>query len=92
MTIPASPDDAKCLHFQPADLIEMTEKHLRDSGVPEAAWEGRRFHWAGPIDSPPFTGLVLQCKRKEGQWVLTKLDRRKDGVTAEEIGFREITE
>jgi hypothetical protein len=88
---PANPADAgKCVHFQPADLIELTERHLREAGVPEAEWEGRRFHWAGPIDSPPFTGLVLQCKRKEGQWVLTKLDRRKDGVTAEETGFREI--
>ena len=83
-------DAGKCLHFQPADLIEMTEKHLREAGIAEADWEGRRFHWAGPIDSPPFTGLVLQCKRKEGQWVLTKLDRRKDGVTADQVGFREI--
>jgi hypothetical protein len=83
-------DAGKCLHFQPADLIDLAERRLRETGVPEPEWEGRRFHWAGPIESPPFTGLVLQCKRKEGQWVLTKLDRRKDGVTAEETGFREI--
>jgi hypothetical protein len=88
---PENPADAgKCTHFQPADLIELAEKHLREAGVAEAAWEGRKFHWAGPIDSPPFTGLVLGCKRKDGNWVLTKLDRRKDGVTAEETGFREI--
>jgi hypothetical protein len=87
----AHPAEAgKCLHFQPADLIDLAESHLREAGVPEPEWEGRRFHWAGPIDSPPFTGLVLQCNRKEGQWVLTKLDRRKNGVTAEETGFREI--
>jgi len=92
-TASSSPADAgACTHFQPADLIALTEKHLLDAGVPEAEWEGRKFHWAGPINSPPFTGLVMHCKRKQGQWVLTKLDRRKDGVTAEETGFREVTE
>ena len=90
MTTP-SPDSGNCTHFQPADLIALAEADLKARGVPGDAWEGRRFHWAGPIDSPPFTGLVMECKRKGGDWVLTKLDRRKDGVTAEETGFREIT-
>jgi len=83
-------DDGKCGHFQPHEFTALAEKFLLDSGVPELDWEGRRFHWAGAIDSPPFTGLVMQCKRKDGKWVLTKLDRRKDGVTADEIGFREL--
>ncbi len=89
-TPPTSPDSGKCEHFQPADLIEMAARFLTEQGVPQEDWEGRRFEWAGPIDSPPFTGLVLGCKRKEGQWVVTKIDRRKNGVTAEETGFREI--
>ena len=92
MTAPApeSPETGKCVHFQPADLVALSEEHLRAAGVPEAAWEGRRFEWGGVIDSPPFNGLVLGCKRKEGQWVITRLDRRKDGVKPEEIGFREL--
>ena len=85
-----TPDSGKCVHFQPADLVAMAEADLRARGVAEGDWEGRRFHWAGAIDSPPFTGLVLQCKRKEGNWVITKLDRRKDGVSEEETGFREL--
>jgi hypothetical protein len=84
-------ESGKCLHFQPADLIALTEKTLRETGVPEEAWEGRRFRWAGPIDSPPFTGLVLECKRKGGDWVLTKLDRRKDGVPSDQVGFGEVS-
>jgi hypothetical protein len=88
--VPNAPDAAECPHFQPADLVALAEKHLREAGVPESAWEGRRFHWGGPIDSPPFTGLVMECKRKNGDWALTRLDRRKQGVTEEETGFREI--
>jgi hypothetical protein len=86
-------DEGKCTHFQPADLVALAERHLRDAGIPEADWDGRRFHWGGEIDSPPFNGLVLECKRKggmNGDWAITRLDRRKDGVPAEDIGFREI--
>lgn len=85
-----TPDSGDCTHFQPADLIALAEGRLRETGIPETDWEGRRFRWAGPIDSPPFTGLVMECKRKSGDWVLTKLDRRKDGVTADETGFGEL--
>jgi hypothetical protein len=84
-------DSGKCEHFQPADLVALAEKHLRESGVPEPAWEGRRFEWSGLIDSPPFKGLVLGCKRKDGAWTITKIDRRKDGVPLDQTGFRETT-
>lgn len=85
-----SPDSGACTHFQPADLIALAEKHLHEEGVAAEQWEGKRFRWAGPIDSPPFTGLVMECKRRDGNWVMTKIDRRKDGVTAEETGFGEV--
>lgn len=85
-----SPDSGKCEHFQPADLVARAEEFLRAQGIAEAGWEGRRFEWGGLIDSPPFTGLVLGCKRKDGNWVVTKIDRRKDGVPAEQMGFREL--
>jgi len=83
-------EEGQCVHFQPADLVAMAEKHLRAAGVSESDWEGRRFHWAGAIDSPPFKGLVMQCARRHGDWALTKIDRRKDGVQPEEEGFREL--
>lgn len=86
-----SPDSGKCEHFQPADLVALAEKHLRAAGVTEAEWEGRRFEWGGAIDTPPFKGLVLGCKRKDGAWVITRIDRRKDGVPADQVGFRETT-
>jgi hypothetical protein len=85
-----TPDSGACTHFQPADLIALAETHLRASAVPAPDWEGKRFRWAGAIDSPPFTGLVMECKRKEGNWVLTKLDRRKDGVDGEVLGLTEV--
>ena len=85
-----SPEQGKCLHFQPADLVALAEKHLRDAGIPEAQWEGRRFHWGGNIDSPPFKGLVLGCVRRQGNWAITKLDRRKVKVAKEEEGFKEL--
>ena len=87
--IPGSEQGA-CVHFQPADLTALAEKHLRETGVPESDWEGRRFHWGGEIDSPPFNALVLQCARKNGDWAITKVDRRKNGIALEETGFKAL--
>lgn len=83
-------DEGKCVHFQPADLIALVEEHLGAAAIPESDWEGRRFHWGGAIESPPFKGLVMQCARKQGKWTLTKLDRRKETIQPEEEGFREL--
>jgi len=85
-----TPDSGKCEHFQPADLVALASETLRARGVAEPDWEGRRFEWGGLIDSPPFNGLVLGCKRKDGNWVVTKIDRRKDGVPQELLGLREL--
>ena len=90
MSTPNSREEGNCTHFQPADLMALAEKHLREAGIPEAEWEGHRFHWGVVVDSPPFKGIVMQCKPKDGNWVLTKLDRRKDGIAAEEEGFRPL--
>lgn len=71
-------------------MIALAEAHLHAAQVPETEWDGRRFRWAGAIDSPPFTGLVMECKRKGDTWVMTRLDRRKDGVDGEVLGLSEI--
>jgi hypothetical protein len=86
----AASDSGNCTHFQPADLVALAEKHLREAGISESEWDGLRFHWGGAIDSPPFRGLVVQCVRRQGNWAITKLDRRKDGVTADEMGFKQL--
>ena len=85
-----STEEGKCVHFQPADLVALAEKHLHGAGIPESDWEGRRFHWGGNIDSPPFQSLVMQCARKLGNWAMTKLDRRKETIAAEDEGFWEM--
>ncbi|HAP00002.1 MAG TPA: hypothetical protein DCQ83_08170 [Fibrobacteres bacterium] len=90
MQAPDPRDHGKCEHFQPADLTVLAEQYLREADIPETEWDGRRFHWGGVIESPPFKGIVMQCKRKDGNWVLTKLDRRKDGITPDEEGFRPL--
>ena len=83
-------DEGKCVHFQPADLTALAEKHLREAGVAETDWESRRFQWGGEIDSPPFNALLLQCVRRLGNWVITKIDRRKTGITPDEAGFKPL--
>lgn len=88
--IHSAADAGKCTHFQPADLVALAVQQLEKNAVPKSEWEGRRFHWGGSIESPPFTGLVLECKHKAGDWIITRMDRRRDGVTSDEAGFWEV--
>lgn len=85
-----SNESGKCVHFQPTDLCALAEQFLQKAGIPEADWEGRRFHWGGNIDSPPFQALVLGCTRRQGHWVITRLDRKKEPITAADEGFRAL--
>jgi hypothetical protein len=90
MTASDSREQGACRHFQPSDLVDLAEKQLRDAGIPERDWEGKRFHWGGNIDSPPFQSLVLRCVRRNGNWVMTRLDRRKEPIGSGDEGFWEM--
>jgi hypothetical protein len=90
MTASDSREQGACRHFQPSDLVDLAEKQLRGAGIPESDWEGKRFHWGGDIDSPPFRSLVLCCVRRNGNWVMTRLDRRKEPIGSEDKGFWEM--
>lgn len=83
-------DEGKCVHFQPADLVALAEKHLREAGIAESDWESRRFQWGGLIEAPPFNALLLQCVHRQGNWIITKIDRRKNGITPDEAGFKPL--
>ena len=52
-------------HVQPADLTVLAEQYLREADIPETEWDGRRFHWGGVIESPPFKGMTCFITEKE---------------------------
>ena len=79
-----------CDHVGGPELIEMAESHLREKDVPESAWPGRRFRWSENPENGMWASIVVEVERRGEQWVVTRLDRNRERVPEENVGFLPI--
>lgn len=77
-----------CDHKGGPELIEMSEQHLRETGVPEAQWPGLRFRWAENLTDGMWASVIVEIERRGAQWIVTRLDRNRQPL--EETGFRAL--
>ena len=77
-----------CDHKGGPELIEMAEEHLRGAGTPSSSWNGLRFRWSENLDDSMWASVIVEVERRGEQWVITRLDRRKERV--DEEGFRAV--
>ena len=77
-----------CEHMGPPELMEMTERYLRDSKIEESQWSGRKFRWSENLEDGMWASVTLEIERRGDQWVVTRIDRSKEAV--EEVGFRAL--
>ncbi len=81
-----------CDHFGPAEFAAAAEADLRARGIPESEWNGRRFIWGGQLtESKYFKGLSMGLLRRDGQWVVTAIDRSKTPLAADQLGLKEVS-
>jgi len=77
-----------CDHVGPAELIEMAESHLRESGLAPA--NGMRFRWSeNPVDGM-WASIVTEIERRGDQWIVSRLDRNREPLSDDETGFRAL--
>lgn len=79
-----------CDHTQPSEVAKLGEAWLESKGVPEAGWDGCRFGYGGDGGSGPFKSVYTEVERKGGVWVAVKLDRKKDALPPERVGFQVV--
>lgn len=77
-----------CDHKGGPELIEMAEAHLRAEGVPESDWPGLRFRWSENLDGGMWSSVIVEVERRDAQWIVTRIDRRRDRV--EDEGFARV--
>ena len=77
-----------CEHTQPADVIRMAEMHLQNKDIIPEQWEGFHFQFRENIDSWGHKSICIEVLRRDGQWVITRLDRLKDPYPNSELGPR----
>lgn len=77
-----------CDHLGGPELIEMSEKHLREQGLsPEP---GMRFRWAENLEDSMWASVIVEVERRGEQWIVVRLDRRREPLPAAETGFRQL--
>jgi hypothetical protein len=77
-----------CDHIGPAELIDMAEAHLRERAIAPAS--GMRFRWSeNPVDGM-WASIVTEIERRGEQWIVTRLDRNREPLPADETGFRAL--
>jgi hypothetical protein len=77
-----------CDHVGGPELIEMTEQHLREAGIPEPEWLGRRYRWAENLEDSMWASVVIEIERRGDAWIVVRLDRNRE--TVPETGFRQV--
>ena len=79
-----------CDHVGGPELIEMAEEHLRKQQLPEKAWTGLRFRYTDNVTDGMWASVITEIERRGDEWVVTRLDRRREPAAAEETGFKRL--
>src|SRR5947209_7837471 len=79
-----------CEHVGPPELIEMAERHLREASINEDEWPGHRFRWSENVADGTWASVMLEIERRNGDWIVTRLDRSAERISEDDAGFREI--
>jgi hypothetical protein len=79
-----------CDHFQPSDLARLAEAYLQGKSLPPERWEGTRFGYGAGGGSGPFKAVITEIERRQGGWVVVRLDRKKTELAADETGFKVV--
>jgi hypothetical protein len=77
-----------CDHLGPPEIIELTERYLRDRNISEAEWPGRLVRHGENTEGGMWASVVIELERRGDDWVVTRLDRRREALAQAETGLR----
>ena len=80
-----------CDHAGGPELIEMSERHLREQGIPDAEWPGLRFRWSENLTDSMWASVIVEVERRGDQWIVVRLDRNREALPTAETGFRRVS-
>ncbi|PYQ54041.1 MAG: hypothetical protein DMF59_00085 [Acidobacteria bacterium] len=71
-----------CDHTDPPVVMQRAEEWLRKRGIPADQWSGLRIqHAENTPNAQGWKSVVIEIERRDGQWIVTDIDRRPDVVT-----------
>ena len=79
-----------CDHKGGPELIEMAEAQLRGENTPPPQWAGLRFRWAENLADAMWASVIVEIERRGEQWIVTRLDRNREALAPDALGFRRL--
>ena len=77
-----------CDHKQPEDIIEMAESWLRcHKRTPEP---GMRVYHGENTPGGMWGSVVMELERQGEQWMVTRLDRNREPLPADQLGLEVV--
>jgi len=62
--------------------MEHAEVWLRERGIPPERWSGMRVrHAENTPNAQGWKSVVIEIERRDGQWIVTNIDRRPEVLT-----------
>ncbi len=81
-----------CDHLGPQEFFAMAEEALRTRGIGAERWSGAKFRHGENLDGGMWASVVMEAERRGDQWIVTRLDRRKERLPESETGLAMIAE
>jgi hypothetical protein len=79
-----------CDHVGPDELIAMAESQLRDDKIGESSWNRLRFRFGENLADGMWASVVTEVERRDGEWVVVRLDRSREALPESETGIRKV--
>lgn len=76
-----------CDHLGPPEVIELAERELSARGVAADQWGGTRVRHAENTPDGMWGSVVIEIERRDGQWIVTRLDRNREPIPRSETGL-----
>jgi hypothetical protein len=76
-----------CDHLQPNDVIEKAETWLRERGIPRERWAGTTVRHGENTPGGMWASVVIEVTHREGEWIVTRLDRNREPLASDEVGL-----
>ncbi len=76
-----------CDHLGPEEIFAMAEEALRERGIDAGRWSGAKFRHGENLEGGMWASVVMEAERRGDQWIVTRLDRRKESLPESETGL-----
>lgn len=76
-----------CAHTDPPEVMARAEEWLEVRGIPTERWGGMKIRHAENTPGGPWSSVIIDIERRNGEWIVTQIDRRYESLGETTVGL-----